>query len=176
MNAGLGKRIVLIKAALVVATIALAQPLHAQNISGKQKQAEAIPSSREALNGRLFFSREQRERLDRVRAGGDVSTEQIAIEPRASRINGFVKRSDGETAVWVDGKPRYGLEGGSAERLSPQDVGGPTNKLKILSGNTGTSSSLEIGRGAVQKMSSHSRKNNPKTKSKLTPTDHRRTQ
>lgn len=130
MNAGKHRSTAVVSVALLAAMLAFALPLRAQNISGKQNQADAIPSSREALNGRLFFSREQRERLDRVRAGGDLSTEQIAIEPRASRINGFVKRSDGETAVWVDGRVSS-IPPNELENITPNVVGGSGNSLRV---------------------------------------------
>ena len=132
MNAGKFRNTAVASVALLAGTLAFALPLRAQNISGKQNQADAIPSSREALNGRLFFSREQRERLDRLRAGGDMSAAQITVGPRASGINGFVTRSDGETAVWVDGRVRYKASGENASRLRPQDVGGASNEIPIL--------------------------------------------
>ena len=164
----------LIKAALLVATVVFVQSVHAQNISGKQQQAEDIPSTSQALAGRLFFSREQRERLDRARAGGGIVVETGVVDPPVSRINGFVKRSDGETAVWVDGKARYNVVSENVARLQPQDVGGMPGKVKILSGNTGSSSSLEIGYDKKRENISSKAKNKHKKKSNSTPADHRR--
>ena len=134
MNAGKHRSKAVVSIALLAATLAFALPLRAQNISGKQKQADAIPSSREALSGKLFFSREQRERLDRVRAGRDVSIEQIAIDPSASRINGFVKRSDWETAVWVDGRVSR-IPPNELENITPSVVGGSSNSLRVSMAN-----------------------------------------
>ena len=130
MNASKFRSTAIAGAALLAATLAFALPLRAQNISGKQNQADAIPSPREALNGRLFFSREQRLRLDRLRTGGDMSAEQIAVEPRASGINGFVKRSDGETAVWVDGRVSS-IPPNELENITPSVVGGSANSLRV---------------------------------------------
>ena len=134
MNAGNFGSKAIVSVALLATTLAFALPLRAQNISGKQNQADAIPSTREALNGRLFFSREQRERLDRLRAGGDVPAEQLVVEPRASRINGFVKRSDGETALWVDGRVSS-IPPNELENITPSVVGGSGNSLRVSMAN-----------------------------------------
>ena len=124
-----------IKAALLVAALAFVQSLSAQTFSGKQQRAEDIPSTSQALAGKLFFSREQRERLDRARAGGGIVVEADVVGPPVSRINGFVKRSDGETAVWVDGKARYNVVSGNVARLQPQDVDGAPGEIRILAGS-----------------------------------------
>ena len=150
MSLGRSLGAVSIQVALLLCTVLLAPPVLAQVNAGKQRQPEAIPSTRQALEGRLFFSREQRERLDRARAGGEIVNEETAIEPPASRINGFVKRSDGETAVWVDGRARYGVAGEKVERLQPQDVGGNSGKVRILSEDSRKVSNLE-GRGIITK-------------------------
>ena len=134
MNAEKFRSTAVASVALLAVALAFALPLRAQNISGKQNQANAIPSSREALNGKLFFSREQRERLDRLRTGGDMSAEQIAIEPRASGINGFIKRSDGETAVWVDGRVSS-IPPNELENITPSVVGGSGNSLRVSMAN-----------------------------------------
>lgn len=174
MSLGRSLGAVSIQVALLLCTVLLAPPVLAQVNAGKQRQPEAIPSTRQALEGRLFFSREQRERLDRARAGGEIVNEETAIEPPASRINGFVKRSDGETAVWVDGRARYGVAGEKVERLQPQDVGGASGKVKILSGNTSTSLPVESDYDKKQKYIPPKVKNKHKKKSNSTPTDRRR--
>lgn len=48
-------------------------------------------------------------------------------------LNGFVKRSDGHTAVWVDGVPRWDANTAKARSLAPTDVGGPAEYLKYVS-------------------------------------------
>lgn len=54
--------------------------------------------------GRLFFTPAQRNALD---AGKQVATPRAAARPRPRtvRLNGVVTRSDGETTVWLNGKP-----------------------------------------------------------------------
>ena len=59
-----------------------------------------------------------------------MSAEQIAVEPRASGINGFVKRSDGETAVWVDGRVSS-IPPNELENITPSVVGGSANSLRV---------------------------------------------
>ena len=133
-----------VKVAVLVAVLMLAQPLPAQTISGKQQQAEDIPSTSQALAGRLFFSREQRERLDRVRAGGGTVVEADVVDPPVSRINGFVKRSDGETAVWVDGRMRR-LPANAGNELVPGVVGGSANTLRVKLANEPLATSDKAG-------------------------------
>ena len=56
------------------------------------------------------------------------------VEAPTSTLNGFVQRSDGHTAVWVDGVPRWDAKNNKANALLPSDVGGPANYLKSTSG------------------------------------------
>lgn len=119
-----------IKSALLVAIVAFAQPAHAQSVSGKQKQAEAIPSTRQALSGRLFYSREERERMDRARAGNREAGERMQGDPGAPGINGFVKRSDSDAIVWVDGQAKL-VSAESAQKITPNMVGGSSNTLQV---------------------------------------------
>lgn len=139
--------------ALLMGMSTIPQPVFAQPTSGKQQPPGAIPSTRQALSGRLFFSREQRERLDRARIAGETAGEAGAIDPPVSGINGFVKRSDGEISVWVDGKARYSVSGGNAERLRPEDIGGTSNELHILaSGGRARSNVRESGLKTMAKI------------------------
>ena len=92
---------------------------------------EAKPDTAKGLEGRLFFSAEQRQRMDNARKRGLVSNDDgQLIAPPVSVLNGFVKRSDGNTAVWVDGVPRWNAKSGSTAGLMPTDVGGPAGYLK----------------------------------------------
>ena len=100
-----------------------------------QKSDIAVPDTKsdtaKGLEGRLFFSAEQRQRMDNARKRGLVSNDDgQLIEPPVSMLNGFVKRSDGNTAVWVDGVPRWNAKSGSTAGLMPTDVGGPAGYLK----------------------------------------------
>lgn len=85
---------------LLCALIVLAAPAFAQD----------------APLGRLFLTPEQRAALDHARRN-KIRAETVAAavvkqpKPPAARsvlINGVVKRSDGETIVWVNGKPVEG--------------------------------------------------------------------
>lgn len=100
-----------------------------------QKSDAALPDAKsdtaKGLEGRLFFSAEQRQRMNNARKRGLVSNDDgQLIEPPVSMLNGFVKRSDGNTAVWVDGVPRWNAKSGSTAGLMPTDVGGPAGYLK----------------------------------------------
>lgn len=98
---------------------------------------EASPEAARRLEGRLFFSAEQRQRMDDARKRGLVSSgDGQVVETPPSVLNGFVKRSDGNTAVWVDGVQRWNAASRTADSLSPSDVGGPAAYLKLTSGET----------------------------------------
>ena len=94
------------------------------------------PIAVQPLSGVLFFSRDQRERLDRARTRGAPLSDSVAAEPAPSVLDGFVKRSDGQSAIWVDGQPRYNVQSDGVRRLQPQDVGGANEHLKVLSSST----------------------------------------
>ena len=88
------------------------------------------------LEGRLFFSPQERQRIDDAsKRGGIPGDDGQIIDPPASVLNGFVKRGDGNTTVWVDGVPRWNATGKSADRLMPSDVGGPAVYLKATVGD-----------------------------------------
>ena len=81
--------------------------------------------------GRLFFTPEQREALDQQRriaiananrpAVAKPEAEKPKLPPRDMTLNGVIRRSDGETTVWVNGKP---LHGGFAEAdIAPGSIG-----------------------------------------------------
>ena len=77
------------------------------------------------LPGKLFTTREQRDKLDRARRrGGMVEEETIApSEARRSVINGFVKRSDGRDTVWVDDAMKRDPRAEMVQQLEPNMVG-----------------------------------------------------
>ena len=87
------------------------------------------------FEGRLFFSDRERQRMDDSRKRGLLSGDDAQpVETPLSTLNGFVQRSDGHTAVWVDGVPRWDAKNNKANALLPSDVGGPANYLKSTSG------------------------------------------
>ena len=96
--------------------------------------AAASPDRASPLEGRLFFTPQERQRIDDARKRGLVPGDDGQMtEPLPSVLNGFVKRSDGHTAVWVDGVPRWDARTAKARSLAPADVGGPAEYLKYAS-------------------------------------------
>ena len=92
-------------------------------------------NSASGLEGRLFFSAQERQRMEAPRRRGVVfgDSSQLVDAP-PSVLNGFVKRSDGNTAVWVDGGVRWNAKTGNVDSLLPNDVGGPVEYVKSASG------------------------------------------
>lgn len=74
----------------------------------------ALPAAAQTTQGRLFFSPAERARLDAARkeslananrpAPVKAPEQPKAAPPTVVTLNGVVKRSDGETTVWVNGK------------------------------------------------------------------------
>ena len=64
--------------------------------------ASALPAAAADDLGTLFFTREERAALDRLRRG-----EPQAPAARVARhsVTGFVRRSVGRNTVWIDGSP-----------------------------------------------------------------------
>ena len=123
----------LMLACLVVSAEGIAQSNDAQSMA--PSSVDKIAPATRPFAGTLFFGREQRDQMDRVRKLGAVAAindEGVPVEPKVSVLNGFVKRSDGQTAIWVDGRPRYNVHGDDARRLQPQDVGGESEHVKVL--------------------------------------------
>jgi hypothetical protein len=88
----------------------------------------AFPSKGTAatpLGGTLFFARGEREQMDRARKGGFAATspEDRYTPAKSTAINGFVKRSDGTTTVWVDEQTRQNVEPTVAAQLESMSVG-----------------------------------------------------
>ena len=84
--------------------------------------------------GRLFFTPAQRAELDRERAAAAtnasrpaaVQTQPKAPPPKMVTLNGIVRRSDGETTVWVNNKPlheRFGDAEINAGSIAREGVG-----------------------------------------------------
>lgn len=91
-----------------------------------------IADTKEPLAGTLFFSREQREKIDRARLRGEPIDEESVLAPdRKSVINGFVKRSDGKATVWVDGEALSKVTLVISDMVQPSDVGGSNNASRV---------------------------------------------
>ena len=98
-----------------------------------QQPPPVTPEVTKPLEGRLFFSPQQRQQIDTARRRGFVSGDNgQLVEAPPSVLNGFVKRSDGNTAVWVDGDVRWNANSRSVGSLSPGDVGGPSEYVKSI--------------------------------------------
>ncbi len=117
-----------------------------------------ISNTAEPLAGTLFFNREQRERIDRARKQGNIVEveEEITTEkPRRPVINGFVKRSDGADAVWINGE-RMNLAAGAADSIKPTDVGSSAaaQRVQFISSSAESSKQLRptVNRKAGKKL------------------------
>ena len=103
-------------------------------VSGNAKAADAPATAPSAINemeqlakplaGTLFFDPIQRARMDRARKTGSKVNVDVPAGVEPSVINGFVKRGDGRSVVWIDSVARYDVQPGRIELLQPQDVGG----------------------------------------------------
>ncbi|MBC7622910.1 MAG: hypothetical protein H7232_05965 [Aeromicrobium sp.] len=112
---------------------AIAAPPPAHQTS--QDATIATPEVTKRLDGRLFYSAQERQRLDSARKRGSlVGDTGSPFEVPPSVLNGFVKRSDGSVAVWVDGNVRWNAQGKNAASLVPSDVGGPAAYLSVITG------------------------------------------
>lgn len=90
--------------------------------------------------GRLFFTPDEREALERQRARPPV---EAAPSPSGLTVNGLVQRSDGKAVVWVNGVPRPASAPAPADGLAarPLDaatvvVTTPEGKVQVKVGET----------------------------------------
>lgn len=115
--------------------VAPSSPLHSMPQPSSKALTVVTGDSSLPFEGRLFFSDRERQRIDDSRRRGLVSGDDAQlVEAPTSTLNGFVQRSDGHAAVWVDGVPRWDTKNNKANALLPSDVGGPANYLKSTSG------------------------------------------
>jgi hypothetical protein len=91
--------------------------------------------------GRLFFTPQQRQELDRRRAN-NVSDEGPVVESSVT-VNGQVTRSSGKTTTWINGVPQYDTYGGKAADRVTVESGDTAIRVKV--GET-----LERSRGEVK--------------------------
>ena len=75
--------------------------------------------------GRLFFTPQQRQDLDRRRES-NIQEKEVVIESSVT-VNGHVTRSSGKTTTWVNGVPQYDAYAGR----DPARVHLPDGTLKI---------------------------------------------
>ena len=75
------------------------------------------------LVGTLFVDQLDRERMNDARKRGDASFQGTPTYVTPSVLDGFVKRSDGKSIVWVDGVPRTMSDERMIARVQPASVG-----------------------------------------------------
>ena len=66
----------------------------------------AIPSASAQDLGRIFFTPQQRQDLDR-RRNLNVTEESAVVVESLVTVNGHVVRSSGKTTTWINGVPQY---------------------------------------------------------------------
>ena len=145
------------------ATVSSSPPSIAPPQSLTKTLEAASPDRASRLDGRLFFTPQERQRMDDARKRGFVPGDDGEIaEPPSSVLNGFVKRSDGHTAVWVDGVPRWDAKSKAADGLLPTDVGGPAAYLKVPSGESMETSQKRAVRPKVTAKRATKKRSNPR--------------
>lgn len=116
----------------------------------------AAPAHAAETLGRLFFTPEQRAALDaRRKARVPDKPAAAAVASPVTRIDGYVKRSQGPSTVWMNGES---LSEGSPEapRIEAPARGGAEGSVSITVGETGRrirlkpGESLDRGSGEVK--------------------------
>lgn len=101
----------------------------------------AVPAFAEPL-GRLFLTPEQRGALDaRRKARLPDKPAPVVMEPSTTRLDGYVKRSDGKSTIWVNGESLR--EGPQAD--APRFEGADPGRVSIPLGDDGSRARLKPG-------------------------------
>jgi hypothetical protein len=91
--------------------------------------------------GTLFHTAAERERLDALRRGDPPVVQQgpVAAPPRTHppEVTGYVKRSDGKSTVWIDGRPIATTNSKAGPLLDPRAVrdiepDSPAHGIKLI--------------------------------------------
>ena len=74
--------------------------------------------------GTLFYSPDQRAKMDRLRRGEPVIdiAEASSAAPRRPAVTGYVQRSDGRNTIWIDGRPVFIASPAAKDLLDPRIV------------------------------------------------------
>ena len=75
------------------------------------------------LTGTLFFDPLERERMERARKTGSIVIDDISARIDPPVMNGFVKRGDGITSVWIDGAYKSLPDAKLAAKIDSTSVG-----------------------------------------------------
>jgi hypothetical protein len=96
----------------------------------------ATPAAADDL-GRLFFTPQQRQELDRRRAS-NIQDKEAVIESSVT-VNGQVARSSGKTTTWINGVPQYDTRSG-----------GDPARVRLDDGTLKIGQTLDRARGEVK--------------------------
>lgn len=85
--------------------------------------AQTAESAQDDRLGRLFFTPERRQALDRQRLSN--IQEMQSLEGATLSLDGVVQRSSGKSTIWINGRPQDAHDAGASvsARLTPRDPG-----------------------------------------------------
>jgi hypothetical protein len=99
--------------------------------------APALPAAADDL-GRLFYTPQQRQELDRRRASNIQEKQEVVVESSVT-VSGHVARSSGKTTTWVNGVPQY-------DAYSSRDPA----RVHLQDGSVKVGQTLDRSRGEVK--------------------------
>ena len=105
-------------------------------LAGGAGLAPTRPAAADEL-GRLFFTPQQRQDLDR-RRDRNIEEKEVVVEGSVT-VNGHVTRSSGKTTTWVNGVPQY-------DTYSGRDPG----RVHLQDGTVKIGQTLDRTRGEVK--------------------------
>lgn len=102
----------------------------------------------EQTMGRLFFTPEQRARMDVARQQErsvrfDVEQQDDASPPTNVTLNGVITRSDGKTTVWINNKEQSGEKAGSG--IAVPRRGKPAGQVSVTTSDARRVVPLKVG-------------------------------
>ena len=95
--------------------------------------------------GRLFFTPEQRDALDARRRARLPDRPNVVVASPTTRIDGYVKRSEGKSTVWVDGEA---LPDGTQPEGLRLRRGDDPSRVTVILGEDGRRIDLRVGQTA----------------------------
>jgi len=108
----------------------------------------SLAMAAEQTMGRLFFTPEQRARMDLARQQErsiKIETDQQENEPPAASItlNGVITRSDGKSTVWINNKEQIGDKTGSGVAVPGR--GKPAGQVSVITSDAKRAIPLKVG-------------------------------